>query len=136
MIEPVFGHDAAVGEWAERMLGRPLCPPYVAIGFVRQGVLAGAAIFNGWNGSNLDISIVGPGCLHRSTIRIAYRYAFRQCRANRLTARTRRDNKLMRALLPRLGFTQECVMPKFYGPMRADDAFCYRLTPFEAQRWL
>jgi hypothetical protein len=135
-VEAIFGHDADVGLWMSRMLGQPISPPFVAIGFILHDKLAGACIFNGWNGANLDITIFGPGCLQRSAIRTAYRYAFQQTGATRLTARTKRSNKLMRELMPRLGFVQEFVMIKYYGPMRADDAFCFRLTPFDAQRWM
>jgi hypothetical protein len=136
LIEPIFGHDQAVAEWAGQNLGAAVCPPFVAIGFAKEGRLAGACIFNGWNGANIDITIYGPGCLARSSIRTAYRYCFNQIGAQRITARTRRSNRVMRELLPRLGFTQEFVMIKYYGPMRADDAFVYRLTRFNAQRWM
>jgi RimJ/RimL family protein N-acetyltransferase len=63
-------------------------------------------------------------------------YAFVQLGCCRLTARTRRSNKPMRRMLPKMGFMYEGTMRRFYGPTRADDAFCYGMYPANAIRWL
>jgi len=107
------------------------------MGFSKDGIgLHGAAIFNGWNGSNIDITIVGPGCLTRGNIRAAYTYVFDQLRANRLTARSARNNKRMLRLLPRLGFTWESVAKRYYGPEKRNDAIVFALFRENAEKWM
>lgn len=125
--------DPAVGEWAAVQLKRPIIQPFTAVGYVLNGEIRGAAIFNGWNGANLDITIVGPGCLTRENIRYVYRYAFLKAKAQRLTARTSRRHKAMKDLLPRLGFRFESVA-KLYYPK--EDALVFRLLPEDARKWM
>lgn len=133
----IVGHDEAVADWAGKRLGRPFTPPYVAIGFSRDGErLHGAAVFNGWNGANIDLTIYGPGCLTRGAIRAVYDYAFRQIGAARMTARTARTNKPMKRLIPRLGFEYEGVAKRYYGPERKDDAIVFGLFPERAKDWI
>lgn len=133
----VYGEDAFVAEWAGGHLGKPFDPPFTAIGFSKDGAtLSGAAVFNGWNGSNIDVTIYGPGCLSRESIRAVYEYVFGQIGAQRLTARTKRSNKRMQRLLPRLGFVHECVARRWYGPERANDAIVAALFREAALRWL
>ena len=40
-----------------------------------------------------------------------------------------------KALFPRLGFEFEGVLKRFYGPLKGDDAFVYRLDRKAAERW-
>jgi hypothetical protein len=136
-VIPVFGRDDEVARWAAFNLKQVISPPYVAIGFTRDGThWHGAAVFNEWNFSNIEITIYGPGCLSPGSIGCAYRYVFNQIKANRLTARTRRSNSLMRRLLPRLGFTYETTLKRYYGPDRKDDAFLFALFPEQAVKWM
>lgn len=137
MMRILIGHDDAVAEWAGKRLGAVFHRPFVAIGFLRDdGTLCGAAVFNGWNGSNIDITIYGPGCMTRQTVGVVYRYVFGQLKANRATARTMRSNKQMQRLLPRLGFRWEGVAPRYYGIGRKQDAVVYRLLREDAQKWM
>jgi len=132
----VYGQDALVGEWASKTLGREIVPPFVTMGFSRDGQnLHGAAVFNDWNGSNLEITIIGPGCLTRGNIRAVYSYVFGQIRANRLTAKTARNNKRMLRLLPRLGFTWESVAKRYFGPEKRNDAIVFALFRENAEKW-
>jgi RimJ/RimL family protein N-acetyltransferase len=134
---PVFGKDQLVAEFVSAGIGDHFSPPYVCIGFSKDAkTLCGGAIFNNWNGANIEISIYGPGALTRGAIRVACRYAFGQSNATRMTAKTRRSNKRMQALLPRLGFTFEGVQKRFFGPDRADDALLYALFPQDAEKWM
>lgn len=133
----VFGHDQTVAQWAGQRMDETFHPPFTAIGFSKDGqTLHGAAIFNGWNRSNIDITICGPGCLSRYSIGTAYQYVFCQLNAARLTARTARRNKRMQKLLPRLGFKFESVAQRYYGTTRELDGLVYRLLPEDALAWL
>lgn len=133
----LLGHDDAVAEWAGKRLGLRFSRPYVAIGFLdADGTLSGAAVFNGWNGSNIDVTVYGPRCMTRQTIAVVYGYVFRQLKANRLTARTARANKAMQRLLPRIGFKWEGIAPRYYGAGRKHDAIVYSLMPENAEKWM
>lgn len=135
-MQLVFGHDAEVGAWAAEKIGIPLSPPFVAIGIADKGELKGAAIYNNWNRWQVEISLYAPGCFTRGNIRaLMLAYPFDDLGAGRLTARTKRSNKTMQRLFPRLGFEMEGVLKRFYGPTKADDAFIYRLDRQAAERW-
>lgn len=136
-MTPLFGHDEAVGEWVSRHLNKPICGPFTTIGWLDQNnTLTAAAVFNGWNGSNIEVTIYGPRCITRANMRVGVLYVFGQLQANRLTATTQRSNARMRKLLPRLGFKFEFPMPKFYGPHRRDDGLVYRMLRADAEKWM
>lgn len=135
-MDIVTGHDSIVAQWASERMGQEFHPPYVAVGFLRDQRLCGSAIFNDWNGFNIEVTIYGPGAMCRVSIRYVYRYVFMQIGALRLTARTRRSNKVMCKLLPRLGFTFEGAEPWYFGPGKGDDALRFRLTRSHAERWM
>ena len=135
-MQLVFGHDAAVAAFAAERLALTISPPYVAIGVADETGLKGAAVYNNWNRWQIEISFYGPGCLTRPVIRsFLLAYPFDDLGAGRVTARTRRSNKTMQRLFPRLGFEMEGVLKRFYGPTKADDAFIYRLDRQAAERW-
>ena len=133
----LFGRDDQVAVWAAQNLGMAIHPPYVSIGVVdRDEKLIGAAVFTDWNGSNIEIAIVGPGAMTRGVIRAAFHYVFMQVGANRLTAKTKRSNKLMLRMLPKFGFVFEATLKAYYGVERDNDALVFRLTPNAALKWM
>lgn len=133
----VFGKDQLVADFVSNGIGDFFSPPYVCIGFSRDGhSLCGGALFNNWTGSNMEVSIYGPGALTRYAMGVGCRYCFKQMKANRITAKTRRSNRLMKALLPRLGFVFEGTQKQYYGPTRNDDALLFALFPEAAEKWM
>lgn len=133
----VFGRDQLVAEFVSQGIGDHFSPPYVGIGFTRdERNLCGGALFNNWTGSNIDLSIYGPGSITRYAMGTLCRYAFKQISANRITARTRRSNKTIQRLLPRFGFTFEGTQKRYYGPQRENDALLYALFPDAAEKWM
>lgn len=136
-MQLIFGQDALVADWVGVNLGLTIVPPYTAIGGTLDGTsLAIGAVFNQWNGSNLEITLYGPGGLTRGSIRAIYHYVFVQLGAERLSATTRRSNKLMCKKLHKLNFQFEGVSKRFFGPTPQDDAFRFVLFPTSAQRWM
>ena len=136
-MQLVFGRDVEVAQWVARRLDLVIVPPYAAIGATRDGrTLCAGAVFNQWNGANLEVTLYGPGCLSRGAIRAVCHYAFSQVGARRLSAVTRRSNKAMQRLLPRLGFRFEGVARRYFGPYRRDDALRFVLFPDAADRWM
>lgn len=136
----ILGQDEIIAEYVGHGLKRKFTPPFVAMGWVReygdQWRLVAGAVFNDFNGTNLEISIYGPGALTRQTIRQCFRYVFVQCSCSRLTARTERGNVVMRRLLPKLGFVFEGEMKHYYGPTKKQNALVFRLDRRHAERWL
>lgn len=127
-----FGHDEDVAKWAFDKLGMKLSRPYRAIGILRisddgEGRIVGAWVMNGYNGANVDLTLVlEPGTpLQRSHLRKVADYIFHGLKCTRMTARTRRDNHAMLALLPRLGFTPEGKQPRYYGSTKEHDALVW-----------
>lgn len=132
----VVDADADVAAWAQDRLGPLLFTSFRAFGVVDEaGALKGAMLFHDYNGSNIEITIYGPGCISRRFIRYAFDYAFRVNGAARLTARTRRSNRRMRTMLPALGFIYEGTSKQYFGPHRGDDALNYALFPQAAAKW-
>ncbi len=133
----IFGRDDEVAQWVAEHGGGIICPPYVAIGAAKDDdTLCGGAVFNGWNGANIDISLASDGGLTRGTIRGIYHYVFEQSKATRATAYTKRSNKVMRNMLPNLlGFQFEAVLHRYYGPEKKDDAFVFVLFPEQARQF-
>lgn len=137
MLSLLYGHDQDIAEWTAGRLGQTVDPPYRAIGIVDEtGEIRGGMVFNRYTRANIEITMYGPGCLTRAVIRGWFDYVFEQLKCIRLTAITRRDNKLVCRLLPRLGFTYEATMKNFFGPKKADDAIVFRLTHEFASRWM
>ena len=136
MIQLVFGQDELVANWVSAKTRALIAPPYVAIGATRDGkTLCTGAVFNCWNGHNIDISLASENGITRGAIRAIYSYAFDQIRAGRVSAKTRRSNKTMRNMLPRFGFRFEGVSQRYFGPTKADDAFLFVLLPENARKF-
>ena len=130
------GHDEAVAEWVATNLGVTIAPPYVSLGVLgADGVLIGGAVFSGYSGANIDVTIYGPRAMTRAAMRAGFGYVFGQLRCERLTARCKRSNASMRRLIDRLGFKYEGAQRRYWGPDRNDDAMVYGMTRDEC-RWL
>lgn len=133
----VFGCDEIVAKWVSQKLRVPIVPPYTAIGVTRDGEnLCGGAVFNDWNGSNLEVTVYGHGCVTRGNFRAVCHYAFAQLKANRLTARTARVNKRLQRSLPKLGFRYEGICRNYYGPDKRHDAIVYGLLKEQGMKWI
>jgi predicted nucleic acid-binding Zn ribbon protein len=136
-VRLVFGQDEQVAAWVCENLGVTISPPFTAIGATRDGfTYCIGAVFNRWNGSDLEITLYGPGGLTRGNLRGIYHYVFVQCGANRLSAVTPRSNANMRKLLPRLGFEFEGTSKRYFGTSRKDDGMRYVLFPENALKWM
>lgn len=137
-MQLVGGFDDLVAEWAGERLGVAFCAPYTAFGIVDDaGSIRGATVFNDfYPGGNIEMTHVGPGTLTRQVQRGLIRYAFIQCGASRLTAKTPFRNAMVRRLLPKAGFRYEFTQKRYFGPERGDDALCYVLFREDAAKWL
>lgn len=133
----VFSRDDEVAAWVAERVGSIIAKPYVGIGATRDGAtFCTGVVFNNWNGHNIEITLASDGGLTRGVIRGIYHYLFVQSKAGRVTAHTRRSNKIMRRMLPRFGFIEESVAKRFYGPNKRDDAFVFALFSENARKYL
>lgn len=137
MVQLVFERHDQVADWVAGKVGSLIAKPYVAIGATKDGkTLCAGAVFNNWNGHNIEITLASDGGITRGTIRGIYHYLFVQSKAGRVTARTQRSNKVMRSMLPRFGFREEAVEHRYYGPNKRHDAFVFALFPENARKFL
>lgn len=135
----IIGQDEIIATFVGQGLGLTFYPPLTTLGWVQElpgekWRLSGGAVFNDYNGSNIEISIYGR--LTRQSLRESLGYVFVQLKCLRLTAKTRRGNARMRRLLPRLGFKWEGEMKNYFGPTKADSALVFRMDAKAAERWM
>lgn len=131
----------AVAEWIMGHVGRRAVRPYQCLAAISaEGRIVGGALFNGYNGANVDLTVYGPGLGSRQALRAICHYAFVELRCTRMTARTRRlksslvgDSPLngRRGILERMGFVFEVCAKEYYGAGKAGDAMVYRMTRAE-----
>lgn len=130
------GHDAAVTNWVAARLGISIAPPYTALGVLDvAGTLIGGAVFSGYSGANIDVTIYGQGAASKPVLAAGFRYVFGQLRCERLTARCKRSNAAMRKHMDFLGFKHEGTQRRYWGPTRNDDALLFGMTRDEC-RWI
>lgn len=132
----ITGFDEDVGRFVASQLKIRLTPPYTALGLAGDDDrLIGGVVFTSFNGSNVECTLYTPGLLKRGLIRTIIQYSFNQLGVLRLTARTKRRNKLVCKTLPRLGFVYEGTMKQYFGPHTGDDAIIYRMDRAAASKW-
>lgn len=138
MIQIIGGQDDVVAGWASLALGTTIWPPHRAFGLCEpDGLMLGAVIFGDfYPGGNVEFTFVGEGLLTRAVCRFIVDYAFNKLGASRLTAKTRRTNKVARKLLAKAGFLFADVKKRYYGPHEADDAFEFFMFRPQAEKWL
>ena len=111
----LIGHDVSVSNWAFYTTG---CHPFLynaAIGIIDEnGALVGAILFSGFNGSDIEIHIYGPGALKRNIVREIAAIALKVFRVNRMTIRTSQQN-IARGCA-KLGAVYEGHMRCIFGP--------------------
>lgn len=125
----LFGHDEAVAQWVAKQAHSKLpCPPFTAFGFVDEtGRLTGGAVFTGYNGDSVELSLAGRSMATRSGWAAITNYVFDQLGCQRLQMHTRRSNKrVLRMLSGRLGVRYEGVARRYFG--KAGDGVVYALT--------
>ncbi len=117
----VYGRDEEVAAWAADKLKRPgmarlsapFVRPFTAIGIERDGQIAGAMVFNGYTGPDIELTIVGDRVLSRRTIQAAARYVFVQLGCVRLTLTA--QNIDHEEIAVRLGFVREGLVRDKFG---------------------
>ena len=132
-----LGNDAAVAEWLGAKLDTQFHPPFVTMRVEdEQGKIHGAFLFNNYNGFSVEWSAFGSETIRKPYLRAVMKYAFDQLGVLYLRATTKRSNKRVVAILPRLGFEYEGTMKRYFGPAKKDDALVFRLDREHMKEWL
>lgn len=131
----IFGHDAALAQWAALKLGAKGFGPCVAIGVAHRNEIVAVAVYNDYSHPNIHITFVtsSPRWASKGAIRAIFRYPFVQLACKRITAVTEATNQPARAFLCRLGFKEEGRHPDCFD---SGEGISYGLLRADAERWL
>jgi hypothetical protein len=102
-----------VARFVSERLGFGLCPPYSAMGLERGGAIIGGALFNGFEGADVHVTVAGTGWT-REFLRAAGTYIYDQLGCARATITTGHRDVMELAL--RLGGKREGVLRDHFGP--------------------
>ena len=106
--------DASVAEFVERIIGRPIIPPFTCIGVERDGVVVAGAVFNCY--TRADIHVTVAGLPTRSLIRSVGKYAYGQLGCQRMTVIT--EQPKIAEYAQRLGGAVEGILRNQFGAGR------------------
>ena len=109
---------------------------YCVMGILKDNTLQGAAIFQNYNKSNIEIHFYGPGAVSIKSWRNALWYAFDYLKVNRLTTMCERKNKQVLKALPRLGFKYETSLKRYFSLDSGSDAIVHVMFKDDAQKYL
>lgn len=120
-------------EWLRQMAsvltGKVIVEPCRVFGIRnRKGELIGVAVWNDFDGRNIELSVAGKGAWRKDALRALGKYAFEQLGCKRVTFTTKAGNTTVRALIERLGAKPEGLKRNHYDD---DDAAVYGLLPDE-----
>lgn len=113
----LLGEDELVSAWAYETYKLYPMPVVRAIGIINQdqGFLIGAALFQNFNGSNIELSYYGPKTISSGVVRSLARVALTFPISRGTVITSKRNRRLIKGLL-KVGFRLEGVQRRFYGP--------------------
>lgn len=89
--------------------------PYTAFGWAgADGEIVGGAVWNNWNGANVELSLAGRGAVSRQAFRDMAAFAFGQVGVRRITMHTRAGNLRLIDQAKRNGFAVEGHRKHFF----------------------
>lgn len=89
--------------------------PYTAFGWAdASGQIVGGAVFNAWNGANVELSLAGRGSVTRQAFRDIAAYVFGQLGCRRLSMVTKAANLRLVHQAERNGFAREGMRKDFF----------------------
>ena len=126
----LLGEDAAVASWAFAKHGYVPTKFDLAVGVVNEfGHIQGAALFQGHNGPNVELSYYGRRTLSPGIARALARVA-QSMGVARVTVMTSKKNRRLIRSLERMGFVRETVCRRYYGAEDTERNAAARLVLF------
>lgn len=95
----------------------------------REGRIIGGVLLTNYTGFGVELTLAGKGCISRSAWQAIGDMAFRDLKCERISVTTRRSNKRVCNLAPRLKFRFEGIARRFYGK---EDGIVFSLLRDEA----
>lgn len=127
------GVDAAVSDWlAAKHRAYIHQEPRALLAVVDAlDCIRGAYVITWHHDRTAELHVYGTAT--PDTAKALFFFIFVGCRIWRLTVRVPRHNKRMKRIVPRFGFTFQCVEKDFYGP--GEDALAFYMLPHQC-RWI
>jgi len=112
----LIGEDELVSLWAFEKFKIFKMPVNMAIGVITpEGKIVGAALFQNFNGYNVELSYYGPKTLKLGIVRALFQTALFTFKATRLTVVTSQRNRAFMRGLQKIGFRLEGHQRCYYG---------------------
>ena len=107
-------------------------PPFIALASLsEEGNIAGVVVLNNYDSCNIDLTAVGRGAFSLGVVRAICTHVFDNLGCSRITAKTRKSNKVVRRLLGRHA-KFEATLKNWFGN---EDALQFRMCRDECP-WL
>lgn len=124
----LFDRDADVAAALYKQFKLIPTPYALAVGIIDdEGRLIGGALFQEFNGFNVELAYYGRGSLTRDVVRGLARVCLQKFNPLRVTLRTAKRNKRIVRRVSKFGFKFEGFCPFFYGPRKSDGAAVFGL---------
>lgn len=98
----------------------------------REGRIIGGVLLTNYTGFGVELTLAGKGCISRSAWQAIGDMAFGELGCERISVTTRKSNKRVCRLAPRLKFKFEGVARRYYGK---EDGVMFSLLRDEATRY-
>jgi RimJ/RimL family protein N-acetyltransferase len=115
LFDVVTNRSDWVAAWANETFQTTFVPPYHAFGILKDDKLIGAAVFNGYEGKNIELSCVGRGAFNRTVCHLIAKTAFEVNDCERITVKTRADNEYVVRVAQKFGWKIEGLLRHYYG---------------------
>lgn len=110
--------------------GDQYCDVMRALGILSgEGRIVGGVLLTNYTGYGVEMTLAGKGCISRGAWQAIGDMAFGELSCQRISVTTRRSNKRVCKLVPRLKFKFEGVARRFYGK---EDGIVFSLLRDEA----
>lgn len=104
-----------LADWAWRTYGRMPMPVDAAVGVTKDEKIVGVALFQNYNGYNVEFSYYGADTLRPGVVRVLARFVLAKFNPARVTISTAQSNKRILRFLSGIGASYEGLMKNYYG---------------------
>lgn len=96
--------------------GDQYCDVMRALGILSgEGRIVGGVLLTNYTGYGVEMTLAGKGCISRGAWQAIGDMAFGELSCQRISVTTRRSNKKVCRLAPRIGFKFEGIARRYYG---------------------
>lgn len=130
----IVGQDDRVGSWVLERTGGQWKGESVTIGLEEDGKLVAGALYEDFNGANINIALAGEGrnWLNREFLWFTCYYPFEQLKVRRVTALVASSNETSINFCQHIGFVREATLEQAHP---SGDLIVFRMFR-EDCKWL